>query len=1302
VERDDRVRLTLTVALPASGQRTNAVLEAGQATTVGEVAVGLAALARAAPPGKLLRFPGSGAPDGRGRHAAPGRAAVFVDGQPVDPRLPLAGSPIREGCVVSVGDASGCLPPEPAGIVEIRVAGGPVAGAVHRLSLGHATIGRGRLAHITVADPALPHDMFGVDVDARGRVRLTVPPGVTALLDRKEITGTVIWPPGAQLAVGASLLDLAPYEPPDAALQPSEDGAGFDFNRPPRLLPPPRQTRFRLPAPPGKPERRPLPLLVALVPAAMGIGMWALTRSVVMLLFVALTPVMMLGQHVSDRRQGGRSHARRSAEYAQHKERIEQDARDALDAERAWLRTGCPDPATVLTIASGPRRRLWERRRSDPDYLLLRVGTADLPSAVVLEDPTRDEHRREVAWEIPDAPVTVPLAERGVLGVAGPSGIPRAIVRWLVGQAVTLHSPSDLRLCVLTDGSAEDEWDWVRWLPHARPAEGQNANVLIGNDAETVAARVAELAALVAARQQASHGAVGEIRFAQADTLVVLDGSRRLRSMPGVIPLLREGPRVGVRALCLDTEERLLPAECQAVVVARADGLRVQQMSAPTVGGVRPEQVSAGWAARLARGVAPIRDVSHDEDTAGLPESSRLLDVLGLEPLGLEPLGLEPLGLEPLGLAGIAARWMGGGQTSFAIVGESIDGPFGFDLRRDGPHGLVAGTTGSGKSELLQTIVASLAVANRPDAMTFVLVDYKGGSAFKDCVRLPHTVGMVTDLDAHLVERALTSLTAELTRRERILADAGAKDIDDYLAGVRQGEPVPLPRLVLVIDEFAAMVADLPEFVAGLVNIAQRGRSLGLHLILATQRPSGVVSADIRANTNLRIALRVTDPAESTDVIDAPDAARISPHLPGRAYVRLGAASLVPFQTARVGGRRQAGTVGPAAEQPWLARLDWAQLGRPQLTRPPGRSAEEEITDLTVLVEAIGQASERLGIPAPHRPWLDPLPPAVLLADLPGQGLPGQGQPGQGQPVAGQQEPWDAAAGLPPVPYALDDLPGQQAQRVCAIEFPTFGHLLAAGAPRSGRSQLLRTIAGSIARHASCADVHLYGIDCGNGALLPLTHLPHCGAVVTRTQPERATRLVNRLADEVGRRQELLASSGFADISEQRAAGRGRGARAPDRGSDRPVGGLSHLARRDRGRGPHRSGAQAARRGGKRRRPPDHRGRSPGGQRPPGRGGGEQALLPARGPGRLHRDRREPPHRARRHASRPGAAGGFRHRDPGRAAGGRRIRPGAGRRPGRDGGGRVRPGRGRSRGPAAVPGRPAAPPCHLRRGLAYA
>ncbi|MFD8721868.1 FtsK/SpoIIIE domain-containing protein [Streptomyces sp. NPDC059629] len=1140
------MRLSLTVVDPVGGATADVVLDADPESTVGDVAR------------ELARQVGLGFPDSNegaqvipiGAHrqqAAVVRASgphAYVDGYALDPAATVVGSPLRDGVVVSLHDPAGCLLGEPTGVVEFRVAGGPAAGAVHRLGVGRYDIGTGAASHIRVEDPELAARAATLTIAIDGTCKVQVH-GEGARLDGEEFKGDGDWPLGSQLALGNTLFEIAAYSPPNAALKWSDDGAGLDYNRPPRLRPAERQTHFSLPNPPGDYEARPLPWLMALLPLVGAVVSVFMFHRWYYLVMAVMSPIMLFGNYFMDKKHGRKSHAKQLKEYKEHKERIEGEAQEALVAERSERRSAVPDPAAVLTYGTGPRTRLWERRRTDADHLLVRFGTGRVPSEVELDDPVQDEHKRKVRWYIEDAPVALSLRDLGVIGVAGPGDSAHALGRWAVAQTAVLHSPMDVQFYVLTDHDAGTRWDWVRWLPHSRPGGGQDVNILIGTDSETVAARIGELTQLLDGRQKAlqqgGRSKTDGPAFSDPDVVVVWDGSRRLRSMPGVVRLLKEGPGVAIRSICLDEEERFLPGECQGVVVAepvategapatavsqQAVGgfpsfqawhpdqqvekqapqdlelrLRVEQSGALRKRNVRPDFVTPAWCGRLARSLSPLRDISGETEDSALPGSSRLLDVLQLEPPTRDA---------------IAARWRMGGQSTMAVIGESYDGPFGIDLRRDGPHGLIAGTTGSGKSELLQTIVAALAVANTPENMTFVLVDYKGGSAFKDCVKLPHTVGMVTDLDAHLVERALESLGAELKRREHILAAADAKDIEDYQDLVRRDPShAPVPRLLIVIDEFASMVRDLPDFVTGLVNIAQRGRSLGIHLLLATQRPSGVVSPEIRANTNLRIALRVTDAGESTDVIDAPDAGHIAKSTPGRAYVRLGHASLIPFQSGRVGGRRP-GAADPATLAPWAGALSWQDLGRAALRKPKSEAREDdEITDLKVLVDAVREANTALGVPAQHSPWLPALDDTLLLDDVPAV---------------------QAQGSLPAAPYGVEDLPAEQARRAVAVDFATFGHLIIAGAPRTGRSQVLRTIAGSLARTNSCADVHMYGIDCGNGALNALTRLPHCGAVVGRNQTERVERLMARLSGELSRRQELLADRGFADIGEQRAA----------------------------------------------------------------------------------------------------------------------------------------------------------------------
>ncbi|MFE7317592.1 FtsK/SpoIIIE domain-containing protein [Streptomyces sp. NPDC057555] len=1169
------MRLFVSIVAPHTSDRPrDLILHAAGSTTVGALAARL---------------------DDAGDGAGP--PALHLGDRALPPELTLSAAGIHDGATLGLGGP----PPRPDGRfgperphlpppsrsaggerlprgprVELQLVGGRGAGRVWQLEPGTHTLGPAPGSAVPLKGRDVPADGVRIAVRADGTVlwEAGVPTGRSrdaaarpvclslpeAPADRPRADAPPLppapppelpdpradphrplpegwepWALGGELRVGEFLLRIAEPTEADAAVTASDDGTHLDFNRPPRIVPPLVPERFTLPSPPAPPSKRTIPLLVMIAPMFMGVGMVVFLQSYFYLMFAFFSPVLAVANWVSGRRSGHRDFLEAVANHRVRRASLEQDVKDRVARERALRVAAGPDPAAAGLWAVGPGARLWERRRGNPDHLMLRVGTVAQSSLLTIEDSAREDNHRTVNWRIPDMPIGVDLCRDGVVGIAGEADTTRALARWAVAQAAILHSPRDVRITVLTDASGAAAWEWVRWLPHARPGEGGvttppsgGPTVTMGNDPETVANRVSELVSAIRSRARSRESAMGGALLAEPDLVVVLDGARRLRDVPGVVQVLKEGPAVRVFLICLDLEERMLPEECTTVCAVGARDVTLRRTGSADLTGIRPDLVDTAWCERTARALAPVRDVTPD-GSDGLPEKVGLLDLLELEPPRA---------------ADLAARWTKRPASTGALLGAGYTGPVTFDLVKDGPHALVAGTTGAGKSELLQTLVATLAAVNRPDEMTFVLVDYKGGSAFAGCERLPHVLGMVTDLDSHLVERALTSLSAELTRRERLLADAGAKDHTEYRA-MRRRDPAlaPLPRLLLIIDEFATLARDVPEFIPGLVGIAQRGRSLGLHLLLATQRPAGVVTADIRANTNLRISLRVTDALDSQDVLEVNDAVTISSATPGRALARIGHRSVLPFQTAYVGAvRKDAGpsltkqaedreddpAQAPAsAARLWTSEVTWSLLGRTAAEPDPEQTAEDEDlagqapgqdapTDLTALVDAVCEAAADLDVPQQPSPWLPALPPAVGLDDLPERPDPGDGR-------------------LAPVAWGLVDLPGAQRQEPLELDLSAFGHLYILGTPRSGRSQALRTIGGALARRHSLADVHLYGIDAAGGALTALTALPHCGAVVPRADLERLNRLLARLTVEMVRRQEQLTGHGAANLTELRA-----------------------------------------------------------------------------------------------------------------------------------------------------------------------
>lgn len=968
---------------------------------------------------------------------------VAVDGRSVDLNVPVIEAGIADGSVIEVAAATD---PQQRGILRDL----SKSGRAWPLTTGVITIG------VAPADVEVEGIAGRVRLltDGAGGFSIRNPARLPVSLDRQlRLDPDLAVAPGSTIGIGDRRFEIAA----DQISNPSRRGV---FNRPPRAVARRKRMVLELPPAPQEPAKAMRFGWGALiVPVVLGIAMAVLIHPR-MAMFAVFSPVMLLANWFEDRRRLRKERKETGEAFRDALDRFGAEVSVAYRQEMEERHRSAIGPAEARTRAVRGDARLWERRPDHEDFMQVPIGTGCVPWDPEMQGSPSAEASGILGKysELHDVPISIEFGAGDVAGIAGARAEVLAQARQMVLQAAVCHGPADLAISVFTESAAD--WDWAKWLPHV---------VVDGSGRRRLAGTHTEVAQIVALLPRDSEGGGDGMHH-----LLVVDLPDLLTGERGEIrEALRAGHKNGIAGLTLAARPLDLPSVSKTIIAVEPDGTRVRFPDGEQTQ-ITPWRMAATEARAAARGLARIVDPEAGSAGSGLPGRLHLTSLLAPRQ------GLN---------ASIASRWQQPSIGVTAPIGMGIDGMLSIDLVEDGPHALLGGTTGAGKSELLRTLVAGLAATTSPVELNFVLVDYKGGSAFDACAALPHTVGLVTDLDDHLARRALTCLEAELRYREHKLRKIGASDI----AAATADGSYPLPRLLVVIDEFAALAKELPDFMEALVDVAQRGRSLGVHLLLATQRPSGVISDNIKANTNLRIALRVQDNADSVDVIGCADAAAIARNQPGRGLARLGPRDVVAFQTALVTGRSLGGDSVTSQVQPFVFAHEQPLPERPS-------SGEDGPTDLEQIVAAAVEVAEQQGLPAARLPWPEALPVAAVREDLPA----GDGEYGG-------------------TVYALVDEPHRQRQ-VAATWSPASGNLLMYGLSGSGTTTAIASMVTGLAESNDPDGLHIYVFDLDDQALLPLQRLPHVGAVIGAGERERQIRLLRQLSAELADRRHAVAA----------------------------------------------------------------------------------------------------------------------------------------------------------------------------------
>nr|BBH95310.1 type VII secretion protein EccC [Thermogemmatispora argillosa] len=814
------------------------------------------------------------------------------------------------------------------------------------------------------------------------------------------------------------------------------------------------------------------------------------------------------------------------------------------------------------------REYLWERRPTDFDFMMTRIGFGpgplccplrlDMSSAnfMVQYVPELRAQAEALVAEysyLNDVAALIPLRSFGTLAISGNLSAGRALARAIICQLVAFHAPEDVRCLVYFPGEHVEEWNWLKWLPHVRRLHQVKAEHRYAPEQLCMLATTIEdlqqllkqqIKPEVERRTKLSEEAGSDEqqrrRAAQASLphlVVVLDSfspHEPIGQLPELELLFARASQAGTTVICLVEDRYHEPAAIQArLELSEVGGLHFEEIAygGRRMEGLLPDHVEPALCERIARSLAPL--TLSEASQQDLSQDIRLLELL------------EIPSADSIELSRCWQATEGEHEKLLRVpIGRRADGhPLLLDLKEAadkgmGPHGLIVGATGSGKSELLRTLVSALAITHDPRTLNFVLIDFKGGASFNDFQALPHVVGVVTNLqsDLALVDRVYAALLGEQQRRQRMLRDAGNLDnIKQYRAKWKMHpEMEPMPHLLIIVDEFAELIAQRSDFLDLFVTMGRVGRSLGLHLLFATQRLEEGRIKGLESHLRYRICLRTYSATESRTVLGTADAYYL-PSVPGIGYFKVDVETYELFKCALISVPYL-----PLAEQTSLESkiriftangklLHYQQaVGGARHLAPAIAGSAELHTEMDVIIKRIAQAVPPAFTRAIHQVWLPPLPRVLtldtVLAHTEHPHL--TGIYANGSPAFGDLR----------VPVGLVDKPLEQTQEPLWLDFSgTGGHLSIIGAPQSGKSTFLRTLITSFMLTHTPRDVQFYCIDMGGGLLRIFEQAPHVGAVCSKPERDKIRRVVRQMRRVIEEREFLFRERGIDSMTTFRA-----------------------------------------------------------------------------------------------------------------------------------------------------------------------